>query len=59
MEQYSAIQAAALDKFLRKAMTQDDLECLRDEGFHKAEEYVQLMSWERWVYFSVKPQISD
>eukprot|EP00063_Salmo_salar_P035017 XP_014009852.1 PREDICTED: zinc finger BED domain-containing protein 4-like [Salmo salar] len=43
MEQYPAIQAAALDPRLRKAMTKDNLDCLKDEDFHKAEEFVQLM----------------
>lgn len=43
MEQYPAIQAAALDPRLRKAMTKDNLDRLKDEDFHKAEEFVQLM----------------
>ncbi|KAJ4932818.1 hypothetical protein JOQ06_029660, partial [Pogonophryne albipinna] len=36
MEQFPAIQAAALDPRLRKAMT---LDRLKDEDFHKAEEF--------------------
>lgn len=43
MEQYPAIQAAALDPRLRKAMTKDNLDHLKDEDFHKAEEFIQLM----------------
>ncbi|XP_078017009.1 E3 SUMO-protein ligase ZBED1-like [Epinephelus lanceolatus] len=43
MEQYPAIQAAALDPQLRRAMTKDNLDRLRDDDFHKAEEFVQLM----------------
>ncbi|XP_016129599.1 zinc finger BED domain-containing protein 1-like [Sinocyclocheilus grahami] len=43
MEQYPAIQAAALDPQLRKAITKDSLDRLKDEDFHKAEEFVQLM----------------
>ncbi len=43
MEQYLAIQAAALDPRLRKAITKDNLDRLKDEDFHKAEEFVQLM----------------
>ncbi len=43
MEQYPAIQAAALGPRLWKAMTTDNLDRLKDEDFHKAEEFVQLM----------------
>ncbi|XP_029575894.1 zinc finger BED domain-containing protein 4 isoform X3 [Salmo trutta] len=43
MEQYPAIQAAALDPRLRKAMTKDSLDRLKDEDFHKAGEFAQLM----------------
>jgi len=43
MEQYPAIQAAALDPRLRKALSKDNLERVKDEDFHKAEEFVQLM----------------
>ena len=43
MEQYPAIHAAALDPRLQKAMTKDNLDRLKDEDFHKAEEFVQLM----------------
>lgn len=43
MEQFPAIQAAALDPRLRKAMTKDNLDRLKDEDFHKAEEFVKLM----------------
>ena len=43
MEQYPAIQAAALDPRLRKAMTKDNLDHLKDEDFHKTEEFVQFM----------------
>ncbi len=38
-----AIQAAALGPRLQKAMTKDNLDQLKDEDFHKAEEFVQLM----------------
>ncbi|CAM4705199.1 unnamed protein product [Leuciscus chuanchicus] len=43
MEQYPAIQAAALDLRLQKALSKDNLDRLKDEDFHKAEEFVQLM----------------
>ncbi|CAM4307043.1 unnamed protein product [Leuciscus chuanchicus] len=43
MEQYPAIHAAALDLRLRKALSKDNLDRLKDEDFHKAEEFVQLM----------------
>ncbi|XP_039520167.1 E3 SUMO-protein ligase ZBED1-like [Pimephales promelas] len=43
MEQYPAIQAAALDPRLRKALSKDNLDRVKDEDFHKAEEFVQLM----------------
>ncbi|XP_078786655.1 uncharacterized protein LOC144983624 [Oryzias latipes] len=43
MEQYPALQAAVLDPRLRRAMTKDNLDRLRDDDFHKAEEFVQLM----------------
>ncbi|KAM3850019.1 E3 SUMO-protein ligase ZBED1-like [Diretmus argenteus] len=43
MEQYPAIQAAALDPRVRKPMTNDNLVHLKDEDFHKAEEFVDIM----------------
>jgi hypothetical protein len=43
MDQYPAIQAAALDPQLRKAMTKDNLDRPKDKDFHKAEEFAQLM----------------
>lgn len=43
MEQFPAIQAAALDPRLRKALSKDNLDRLKDEDFHKAEEFVQIM----------------
>lgn len=44
LEQYPAIQAAAaLDPRLRKAMTKDNLQHLKDEGFQMAEEFNLLM----------------
>ncbi|KAI2666748.1 E3 SUMO-protein ligase ZBED1 [Labeo rohita] len=43
MEQFPAIQAAALVPRLRKAITKDNLDRLKDEDFHKDEEFVQLM----------------
>nr|XP_055075107.1 E3 SUMO-protein ligase ZBED1-like [Misgurnus anguillicaudatus] len=43
MEQFPAIQAAALDPRLQKALSKDNLDRLKDEDFHKAEEFVQIM----------------
>ncbi|CAM4672887.1 unnamed protein product [Leuciscus chuanchicus] len=42
-QQLLAIQAAALDLRLRKTLSKDNLDRLKDEDFHKAEEFVQLM----------------
>ncbi len=43
MEQYPAIQAAALDPRLRKAITNDNLDRLKNEDFHKAEELMRVL----------------
>ncbi|KAJ8349379.1 hypothetical protein SKAU_G00245090 [Synaphobranchus kaupii] len=43
LEQYPALQAAALDPRLRKPMEKDKLDRITDEDFIRAEEFIKVM----------------